>query len=444
MDISAMDHEPADARDLAARDPAVGTERARSDAASEPLRIAYLINQYPKVSHSFIRREIQAVERLGISVMRIAIRGWDETLADEQDFAEREKTQYALKEGLGPLVRATVRAAVRSPRKFAAALIEAIRLSRRAERPFPYHLVYLAEACLILEWLLSANVAHVHAHFGTNPAEVAMLIRLLGGPSYSFTVHGPEEFDKAHALHLDRKIGQARFVVAISSYGRAQLYRRAAYADWSKIEVVHCGIEAAFRAAGERERPQERRLVCVGRLSEQKGQLVLLDAFSRLEQRLGNCHLVLAGDGEMRGEIEARIAALGLAHAVTITGWISSADVRREIQKAQALVLPSFQEGLPVVIMEAMALERPVVSTYIAGIPELVVPGETGWLVPAGSIEPLVDALEACLTAPPEALERMGQAGLRRVMERHDIDVEAGKLVRLFAEVSPNRETAPV
>jgi glycosyltransferase involved in cell wall biosynthesis len=145
----------------------------------------------------------------------------------------------------------------------------------------------------------------------------------------------------------------------------------------------------------------------------------------------------------MRGEIEARIAALGLAHAVTITGWISSADVRREIQKAQALVLPSFQEGLPVVIMEAMALERPVVSTYIAGIPELVVPGETGWLVPAGSIEPLVDALEACLTAPPEALERMGQAGCRRVMERHDIDVEAGKLVRLFAEVSPARGTPP-
>jgi len=443
MDASAMGHEPTDASDAAARG-AVGHERARTAADPGPLRIAYLVNQYPKVSHTFVRREIQAVERLGISVMRIAIRGWDETLADAQDVAERERTQYVLKDGLGPLIRAMVRAAVRSPRKFASALIEAIRLSRHAERPFPYHLAYLAEACLILEWLRRAHVSHVHAHFGTNSAEVAMLIRLLGGPSYSFTVHGPDEFDKAHALHLDRKVAQARFVVAISSYGRAQLYRSAAYADWSKIEVVHCGIEAAFHAGAERELPQERRLVCVGRLSEQKGQLVLIEALSRLEQGLGNCHLVLAGDGEMRREIEARIAALGLTHAVTITGWISSGDVRREIQKAQALVLPSFQEGLPVVIMEAMVLERPVISTYVAGIPELVVPGETGWLVPAGSIEPLVDALEACLAAPAEALERMGQAGFRRVMERHDIDVEVGKLARLFAEVSPAREMPPV
>ncbi len=444
MDGSVRDHGPMEAREMAARGPAAGTDPARAVAGSRPQRIAYLVNQYPKVSHSFIRREIHAVERLGISVMRIAIRGWNEPLADEQDIAERGRTRYALKGGFGPLVRATARAAVRSPRKFASALIEAIRLSRRAERPLPYHVVYLAEACRILEWLRSAEVTHVHAHFGTNSAEVAMLIRLLGGPSYSFTVHGPDEFDKAHALHLDRKIGQARFVVAISSYGRAQLYRRAAYADWGKIEIVHCGIEAAFRTAGQDEAPQEGRLVCVGRLSEQKGQLVLLEAMSRLKHRLGACHLVLAGDGEMRPEIEARIAALGLTQAVTITGWISSADVRREIQKAQALVLPSFQEGLPVVIMEAMALQRPVISTYVAGIPELVVPGETGWLVPAGSIEPLVEALEACLTASPETLQRMGQAGSRRVMERHDIDVEAGKLARLFAEVSPARGAAPV
>jgi len=249
-----------------------------------------------------------------------------------------------------------------------------------------------------------AGISHVHAHFGTNSAEVALLIRLLGGPEYSFTVHGPDEFDKAYSLHLDKKIGHAKFVAAVNSYCRAQLFRRADKNDWGKIKVVHCGLEEEFRAVPDDVVPTKRRLVCVGRLCEQKGQLILLEAFSRLERRIGDCHLVLAGDGEMRGELEERIAALNLGSSVTITGWISSAEVRKEILASEALVLPSFQESLPVVIMEAMALRRPVVTTYVAGIPELVVPGQTGWLVPAGGIEPLADALEECLKAPPELL----------------------------------------
>lgn len=415
-------------------------DRAEARSGRMPLRAAYLVNQYPKVSHSFIRREILAIERQGIAVERIAIRGWDEKLVDEQDIAERERTRYALKDGMAPLLRAMMSAAARSPRQFGAALVEALRLSRGAERSLPYHLVYLAEACLILQWLRAADVTHLHAHFGTNSAEVALLIRVLGGPEYSFTVHGPDEFDKAHALHLDRKIGQAKFVAAVNSYCRAQLFRRASHADWGKIKLIHCGLDDEFLVAGEERQPTRRRLVCVGRLCEQKGQLILLEAFNRLTKTLDGCHLVLAGDGEMRAEIEARIASLGLSDKVTITGWISGAEVRREILSAEALVLPSFQESLPVVIMEAMALKRPVISTYVAGIPELVVPGETGWLVPAASIEPLVQAMEACLTAPPDTLRRMGETANRRVVGRHDINCEAAKLAALFTGNAVRRE----
>lgn len=416
-------------------------ENERSEAAAQrtPLRMAYLVNQYPKVSHSFIRREIQAVERQRVSVTRIAIRGWNEPLADAQDLAERERTRFVLKEGWGALLGATARAAIRAPRQFGSALLEALRLSRGAERPLPYHLVYLAEACLILEWLRADDITHLHAHFGTNPAEVAMLVRMLGGPEYSVTVHGPDEFDKAHLLHLDKKIGRAKFVAAVNSYCRAQLFRQAAHADWSKIKLVHCGLEKEFYDAADRQ-PTRGRLVCVGRLCEQKGQLVLLEAFARLRKKVSDCHLVLAGDGEMRADIEARMSALKLTGAVTITGWISSADVRQEILSSEALVLPSFQESLPVVLMEAMALKRPVISTYVAGIPELVIPGETGWLVPAASIEPLVAAMEACLTAPPGMLSRMGEAGHLRVVGRHDIDGEAAKLVGLFASGSVRHE----
>ncbi len=421
-------------------EPHARSAAAATQPGAEPLRIAYLVNQYPKVSHTFIRREILAVERQGIAVERVAIRGWDAEVVDAEDIAEQARTRYALKGGMLPLLKASWRTLLASPRQFANALREALRMSWGGERSAPYHLIYLAEACLILEWLREADVKHVHAHFGTNSAEVATLVHLLGGPAYSFTVHGPDEFDKAHCLHLDKKIGHAKFVAAVNSYCRAQLFRRANLTDWGKIKIVHCGLEPEFRATSESPEPTKGRLVCVGRLCEQKGQLVLLDAFSELRKRIGGSHLVLAGDGEMRPEIEARIATLGLSGAVTITGWISSAAVRDEILAAEALVLPSFQESLPVVIMEAMALRRPVITTYVAGIPELVIPGETGWLVPAAAITPLVDAMEACLTSSPEALKRMGDAGYARVVGRHDIDKEAEKLARLFRSNAIGRE----
>ena len=124
--------------------------------------------------------------------------------------------------------------------------------------------------------------------------------------------------------------------------------------------------------------------------------------------------LVLAGDGALRGAIEERVRALGLQEHVRITGWIGSVEVRKELEAARALVLPSFAEGLPVVIMEAMALRRPVITTYVAGIPELVRSGESGWLVPAGDVDALADTIVECLDASGELLERMGRAARER------------------------------
>jgi glycosyltransferase involved in cell wall biosynthesis len=167
-------------------------------------------------------------------------------------------------------------------------------------------------------------------------------------------------------------------------------------------------------------------------LCEQKGQLLLLEAARILAAQGLVFEIVLAGDGEMRAEIEALIARHGLQAHVRITGWISSEQVRAEILAARALVLPSFAEGLPVVIMEAMALRRPVLTTYVAGIPELVRHGENGWLFPAGAVDELAAALADCLAQPVEVLQRMGAAAYQRVLERHDIDTEAAKLANLF------------
>lgn len=257
-----------------------------------------------------------------------------------------------------------------------------------------------------------------------------MLANALGGPPFSFTVHGPDEFQRP--MGLDEKIHRSNFVVAISSYGRSQLYLRSRYRDWSKIKVVHCGLERSFYDVADARSVEATRFVCVGRLTEAKGQLLLIEAFGRLAAKGMKIELVLAGDGPMRGELERQIAEHGLGSLVRITGWISGSQVRDEILAARALVLPSFAEGLPVVIMEAMALRRPVLTTYVAGIPELVRPGENGWLFPAGSVDELVKAIEDCLSTPLEQLQKMGDAGHGRVVERHSIDTEAKKLAELL------------
>jgi colanic acid/amylovoran biosynthesis glycosyltransferase len=398
-----------------------------------PPRIAYLINQYPKVSHSFIRREILALERQGVAVLRIAVRGWGDALTDPADEAERTRTRYLLQCGLVPPLLAAGRLALTRTGRFVAALRLTWSMWRRSDRTLFHHLAYLAEASQLVGWLAAERVDHLHAHFGTNPAEVAMLAHVLGGPPYSFTVHGPEEFDQPVALGLGEKGQRAAFVVAISSFGRSQLYRWLPQAHWPKVQVVHCGLERAFHDGAPVGVVAAARLVCVGRLCEQKGQLLLVHALQRVIARGVELDLVLAGDGELRAEIEALVERLGLRARVRITGWIGSAEVRTEIQGARALVLPSFAEGLPVVIMEAMALRRPVITTFVAGIPELVRDGESGWLVPAGDIDALASAIEACLAAPADMLERMGGAAQRRVLERHDIDREAGTLASLFA-----------
>lgn len=398
------------------------------------MNIAYLVNQYPKISHSFIRREILALERQGYTVQRLAMRGWKDELRDEEDIRERAVTRYVLQDGALAMAMDVVRMAVKRPGRFARALALACKIGLRADRPLPLHLIYLAEACRIVPWMAAHGARHLHAHFGTNSTEVAMLASMLGGPAYSFTVHGPEEFDKPELLWLGEKIRRSAFVVAVSSFGRSQLFRWAAYADWAKVQVVHCGIDPGFHAVPPRPSPAAPRLVCVGRLCEQKGQMLLVRAVQAVVAKGIPIHLVLAGDGEMRGEIEALIAANNLGSHISITGWINGDQVREEMLSARAMVLPSFAEGLPVVVMEAMALRRPVLTTYIAGIPELVRHGETGWLFPAGDVEALAGALEACLAATPAQLEAMGEAGHQRVLARHAVDTEAAKLAQLMRQ----------
>jgi glycosyltransferase involved in cell wall biosynthesis len=396
------------------------------------MKVAYLVNQYPHVSHSFIRREVAALEAQGVSVERFSVRPAPADLVDPADRAERGRTEVLLAAGAGGLLAATLAAALTRPLRWARALARAVHLGRRSGRGVLRHLAYLAEACLLLRRLRACGAGHLHAHFGTNPAAVALLTRTLGGPPYSFTVHGPEEFDRPEALALGEKIEEAAFVVAISDFGRSQLFRWCSHGHWPRIHVVRCGVDAAFLGDGPQPVPDNNRLVCVGRLSEQKGQLLLLEALGRLAAEGTSFEMTLAGDGPMRSDLEGEISRLGLGGRVRITGWLSGAEVRQEILAARALVLPSFAEGLPVVLMEALALGRPVLTTYVAGIPELVAHGVNGWLIPAGSVAALAEALRQVLAAPTGELTRMGEAGAKRVAALHDAAREAARLAALF------------
>jgi len=399
------------------------------------MTIAYLVNQYPKVSHSFIRREILALEAGGTPVARFSVRSCSGELVDPADQAELHKTQVLLARGVSGLLTGLIQTALAHPRQFLKALAFTLSVSRRGQRGLAHHLAYLAEACILRREFALQGITHVHAHFGTNSTTVAMLCHALGGPTYSFTVHGPEEFDRPEALLLPEKIRRAAAVVAISAFGKSQLMRWCEAADWRKIQVVHCGVDEEFLTQAATPVPETQQLVCVGRLSEQKGHLLLLEAIAPLAAAGIPFKLVLVGDGELRPQVEAAIAQYGLQSCVEMTGWASSAEVRQHIVNSRALVLPSFAEGLPVVLMEALALARPVVSTYVAGIPELVEPGRSGWLVPPGSVEELTAALREVLQADPKTLSAMGEQGRSRVVQQHNAATEARKLAALFQQI---------
>lgn len=394
------------------------------------MRVAYFVNEYPAISHSFIRREIKAMEALGVSISRYAIRPSNLKLVDKEDEQEQLLTRYVLQTPIWRVGYCLLGALVKQPGALFRAIRLAVKIGWKSDRGLLRHLIYVAEAAVIAEWCRSDRVEHLHAHFGTNPAAIAMLAHQLSGIPYSFTAHGCEEFEKAVLLSLDEKLRHAAFAVCVSSYGRSQLMRWSSPDDWPKIIVAHCGVDGGFLNEPIVPASSAVRLVCVGRLCEHKAQLVLIKATRLVRDSGMSCEVVLVGDGPMRPQVEEAIREAGLEKEIRITGWASAAVVKAEITAARALILPSFAEGLPVVIMEALALGRPVISTYVAGIPELVIPGKTGWLVPASDEESLARAMREALEITAEQVVQMGTEGRNRILSRHDSIKEAEKIKR--------------
>ncbi len=403
------------------------------------MKVAYLTNQYPKTSHSFIRREILAVEAAGIEVQRFTVRLPDEPLVDPQDKQELQRTESLLGSGAGTLLSALLLTALGRPLATLRAARQAIVLGRRSPRGVLVHMIYLVEACHLRRRLQQCGAEHLHIHFATNPTTVGLLCKTLGGPSFSFTVHSTASSETPETNALDVKLAACSFACAVSYHGLGQLYGMTPRSDWKRWHLIHCGVDERFLGGETTPLPTAPRFVCVARFSPEKGLFTLLEAVALLQ---GEWELVLVGDGPQRPEIESELQRLGIAARVRLAGWQAGEEVRKEIEGARALVIPSYVEGLPVVAMEALALGRPVVATSVGGLSELIEQGANGQLVPSGSARHLADGLAWALSdaVDPQQVAK----GTQLIREQHDAEKEGARLAQLFRDVleQPN-QTGP-
>ena len=393
--------------------------------------IAYLVSEYPALSHTFIQREVAALRRAGRDVRTASLRRTGGAhIAGVAEAEDARRTFYVIERAKNPAtLGAALAAALARPGALARTVVLAWRTRAPGAAATLRQLFYLVEAMVLARHLKAQGVGHLHCHFENAGCSVAMLTSELTGVPFSFTVHGPSIFFEPHRWKLGTKIEKARFVAAISDFARSQGMIFANQGHWDKMHIVHCGVDPARYGRGDHAAGQH--LVFVGRLAAVKGVAMLLRAVAGLAPRYPDLKLTLIGDGPERNALEALQRDLGLGDRVTFAGPKTQEDVAETLSTADLFVLPSFAEGVPVVLMEAMASGLPVVATRIAGIPELVEDGVSGRLVPPGNLAALSEAIAALLD-DPAAARAMGESGRATVEAEFDIAHEAAKIGRLF------------
>jgi colanic acid/amylovoran biosynthesis glycosyltransferase len=401
-------------------------------------KIAYICNRYPAVSNTFILQEVAALRDLGVPVETISVRRprSGDVLA-RADHDEHARTHYLLPPRVGELLRAHLSALLFRPRRYLKTLLLACRLSAHGARARLWQLLYFAEAVMVWHHCRRLDVRHLHAHFAQVASDDALLAAHLGGWSWSFSMHGPPEFYDVRGTRLAVKVERADAVICISDFCRSQLMSLVAEAHWTKLHVVRCGISPKRYA---RHIPRNgstgdaTNVLTVARFAPVKGHAVLLDALEVLTARGFDMTLTWIGDGPERGALEQRARRLRVARRVRMRGAVGQDDIRAEYERADIFCLPSFAEGLPVVLLEAMAMELPVVATGVMGVPELVEHGVSGLLVAPARPDLLADALELLATDPHERAS-MGAAGRAKVLTDHDAARSGSALRNVYREL---------
>jgi glycosyltransferase involved in cell wall biosynthesis len=412
------------------------------------MKLAYFTSRYPAISHTFVMREVLALRKQGVTVATFSQRTppADDMLAT-LDRSEREETCYILPPRWSRLLAAHVRTAVTRPLRYLGALAFALTTRPAGVRALLWHLFYFVEAVLLWDELRRRGLRHVHVHFEGACAAVAMVAARLGDLSYSMTVHGSTVFFDVHRMLLREKIERAAFVFCISEFTRAQVAAQVGPEHWPKLHVVHCGIEAGtYQPRPARDvRPTAAEILCVGRLVAAKGQALLLQALAALEREFPLLRCTLVGDGPDRTRLAGLARDLRVDGRVTFAGSVGQDDIQTFYERADLFVLPSFAEGVPVVLMEAMAKGLPVVGTRVGGTGELIEDGVTGLLVAPGNADALANALRRLLT-DAECRERLAGNGRRKVLAEFEMGAIGRRVVQLFQtylEPAPAACTAP-
>jgi glycosyltransferase involved in cell wall biosynthesis len=397
------------------------------------LKIVYLLSRYPAISHTFFLNEILELRKQGINIEVASINSPDRVtsmmLASEVDEANR--TFYIKAAGAVHLAIVAAKTLLIRPQVIARGVVAALRLGRFEIRATVYAFLYLAEALILGDWMRARACRHLHIHFSGPVATVGMLTSIAWKFTYSLTVHGPDEFFDVEKFYLRQKIERARFVLCISSFCRSQLMRIVSPMYWDKMSVIRLGIDPSkFYPVIVQPKPSGvLEVLCVGRLVPAKGQLVLLRACELLRAWGYSLRVRLIGDGPDRKYLQEFAIEKGVD--AIFEGARSHDDTRLLLAHADIFALASFAEGVPVALMEAMAMEIPCVSTRIAGIPELIRDGLDGLLVPASSVEELALALQRL--ADDILLRRsLGAAGHKRVLERYNLPHNILLLAHVF------------
>ncbi|HWH10006.1 MAG TPA: glycosyltransferase [Solirubrobacteraceae bacterium] len=410
-------------------------------------RLAYVVSRFPHVTETFIVRELNAVRA-----------DLDEEIELFSLFPPVDPTVHPSAArwvaGLHPggrpaaVIAAVARWLVERPLTTTHAAAALVAAHRRSPRLAARNLAAFGLACAHARSARALGIRHVHAHFATYPAVAAWTISQLTGATFSFTAH-------AHDIYLDtsflpRLLADAAFAVPISAYGRDILLREGAAPD--RVHVIHCGVDPAAYAFAPRTPPPAGvvRMLCVASLQEYKGHRFLLRALATDDPPLRRIHLELAGRGELRDELESLSRDLGLEHRVSFLGPLTEPEIVAALARAHAFVLPSivvpgtgFTEGIPVSLMEAMASGTPVIASSVAGVPELVIDGETGLLaVPADEVD-LRRALTRLLTEPQTAIAERSLAARRIVERQFDLAASAAQMTRLLSAQLDPRPAVP-
>ena len=406
--------------------------------------IAYLTGEYPRATDTFIQREVAALRALGIAVETCSIRRTDARHhVGEEQRREAANTFHILDAAKNParLLKAHIGLLKQSPMRYFKALGKAWRTRAPGSKAALYQLIYFAEAGMLAHHMQALGITHLHNHIATASCTVAMLASALSSIPFSFTLHGPDIFFEPHRWRLDEKIASVRFVACISHFCRAQAMNFSQPEHWRKLHIVHCGIEPERYAPAPRARGKN--LLFVGRLAGVKGVPVLLDALASLSAAHPDLSVTFIGDGPERAALEARAKQLGLSQITHFVGYKSQSEVAKALSETDLFVLPSFAEGVPVVLMEAMAASVPVITTHVAGIPELIEDGTHGILTHPGDATSLAEAIEELLSDPERAAQ-MGVQGRAKVSEAFNIQTEAAWLATLLNAYTAERPNMPV